>query len=97
MYKMTKREREIAYFRIFEPYGFDIKDGIAYPFNRNYSKLGKEQEFNRINSTETIYLYGDESNPYSVIELLKGSVYSILISSIIGLIMAAFFKSKSQE
>ena len=39
----------------------------------------------------------NESNPYSVIELLKGSVYSVLISSIIGLIMAAFFKSKSQE
>jgi hypothetical protein len=38
-----------------------------------------------------------ENNPYSVIQLLKGSVFSIVFSSIIGLIMAAFFKSKSQE
>lgn len=38
-----------------------------------------------------------ESNPYSTIELLKGSVYSLVFSSIFGLIMAAFFKSKSQE
>jgi len=39
----------------------------------------------------------NESNPYSVSELLKGSVYSIVFNSIFGLIMAAFFKSKSQE
>jgi hypothetical protein len=38
-----------------------------------------------------------ENNPYSVIELLKGAIFSIVFSSIIGLIMAAFFKSKSQE
>ncbi|MFV8343087.1 DUF4199 domain-containing protein [Flavobacterium sp. XS2P39] len=40
-----------------------------------------------------------ENDPYSVIELLKGSVFSIVFSSIFGLIMAAFFKSKpsSQE
>lgn len=38
-----------------------------------------------------------ENNPYSVIELVKGSVFSIVFSAIIGLIMAAFFKSKSQE
>ena len=38
-----------------------------------------------------------ENNPYSVLQLLKGSVFSIVFSSIIGLIMAAFFKSKSQE
>ncbi|MCL6462656.1 MAG: DUF4199 domain-containing protein [Flavobacterium micromati] len=38
-----------------------------------------------------------ESNPYSSIELLKGSVYSIVFSSIFGLILAAFFKSKSTQ
>jgi hypothetical protein len=38
-----------------------------------------------------------ENNPYSVVELLKGSVFSMVFSAIIGLIMAAFFKSKSQE
>jgi hypothetical protein len=38
-----------------------------------------------------------ENNPYSVVELLKGSIFSMVFSSIIGLIMAAFFKSKSQE
>nr|WP_314897261.1 DUF4199 domain-containing protein [uncultured Flavobacterium sp.] len=40
-----------------------------------------------------------ENDPYSIIELLKGSVFSIVFSSIFGLIMAAFFKSKpsSQE
>jgi hypothetical protein len=38
-----------------------------------------------------------ENNPYSVLGLIKGSLSSIVFSSIIGLIMAAFFKSKSQE
>ncbi len=40
-----------------------------------------------------------ENDPYSVVELLKGSLFSIVFSSIFGLIMAAFFKSKpsSQE
>jgi hypothetical protein len=38
-----------------------------------------------------------DSNPFSTIELLKGSVSSIVFSSIFGLLMAAFFKSKSQE
>ena len=38
-----------------------------------------------------------ENNPYSVVELLKGSVFSIVFSSIIGLIMAAFFFFFSQE
>jgi hypothetical protein len=38
-----------------------------------------------------------ESNPYSTIDLLKGSVFSLVLSSIFGLVMAAFFKSKSQE
>lgn len=38
-----------------------------------------------------------DSNPFSTIELLKGSASSIVFSSIFGLIMAAFFKSKSQE
>ena len=36
-----------------------------------------------------------ESNP--ITELIKSAVFSIVFSSIIGLIMAAFFKSKSQE
>ena len=36
-----------------------------------------------------------DSNPYSTIELLKGSLYSIVFSSIIGLFMAAFFKSNT--
>ncbi|WP_348798962.1 DUF4199 domain-containing protein [Flavobacterium adhaerens] len=40
-----------------------------------------------------------ESNPYSIIELAKGAIYSIVFSSILGLILAAFFKSNatSQE
>nr|WP_315140592.1 DUF4199 domain-containing protein [uncultured Flavobacterium sp.] len=40
-----------------------------------------------------------ENDPYSIVELLKGSIFSIVFSSIFGLIMAAFFKSKpsSQE
>jgi uncharacterized membrane protein YccC len=38
-----------------------------------------------------------ENNPYSSIELLKGSVYGIVISAIFGLILAAFFKSKSLQ
>lgn len=38
-----------------------------------------------------------ENNPYSTIGLLKGSIYSILGSAVFGLIMAAFFKSKSTQ
>lgn len=41
----------------------------------------------------------NENNPYSIIELLKGSIYSIVFNSIFGLILAAFFKGNttSQE
>jgi hypothetical protein len=35
------------------------------------------------------------SNPYSTLELLKGSVFAIVISAVFGLIFAAFFKSKT--
>ncbi|MEN2402957.1 DUF4199 domain-containing protein [Flavobacterium sp. MC2016-06] len=38
-----------------------------------------------------------QSNPYSTIELIKGSVFAIVISSIFGLIFAAFFKSKTTQ
>ncbi len=38
-----------------------------------------------------------ETNPYSTIELLKGSVFSIIFSSIFGLILAAFFKTRSSQ
>ncbi len=39
-----------------------------------------------------------ENNPYSTIELMKGAVYSIIGSSIFGLLLALIFKSKpSQE
>ena len=38
-----------------------------------------------------------ESNPYSTFELLKGSVFAIVVSAIFGLIFAAFFKSKSTQ
>ena len=38
-----------------------------------------------------------ENSPCSTVELLKGSVFSIVFSSIFGLILAAFFKSKSTQ
>ena len=40
-----------------------------------------------------------ETDQFSVVEQLKGTVFSILFSAVFGLIMAAFFKSKpsSQE
>ena len=38
-----------------------------------------------------------ETNPYSTIELLKGSIFSIIFSSIFGLILAAFFKTRSTQ
>ena len=38
-----------------------------------------------------------ESSPYSTFELLKGSVFAMVISAIFGLIFAAFFKSKSTQ
>jgi len=40
-----------------------------------------------------------ENDQFSIIELLKGSVFSIVFSALFGLILAAFFKSKpsSQE
>ncbi|OXA84893.1 DUF4199 domain-containing protein [Flavobacterium hercynium] len=37
------------------------------------------------------------TNPYSTVELLKGSVFAIVVSSIFGLIFAAFFKSKTTQ
>jgi hypothetical protein len=37
------------------------------------------------------------SNPYSTFELLKGSIFAIVVSSIFGLIFAAFFKSKTTQ
>lgn len=37
------------------------------------------------------------SSPYSTVELLKGSVFAIVISAIFGLIFAAFFKSKTTQ
>ncbi|MBC5864381.1 DUF4199 domain-containing protein [Flavobacterium sp. K77] len=38
-----------------------------------------------------------ENDPYSPIELLKGSLFSIGFSSIFGLLLAAIFKSKSTQ
>ena len=38
-----------------------------------------------------------ETNPYSTIELLKGSIFSIIFSSIFGLILAALFKTRSTQ
>jgi len=38
-----------------------------------------------------------ENNPYSTIELLKGAVFSIVGSSIFGLLLALIFKSKSTQ
>ena len=38
-----------------------------------------------------------ETNPYSTIELLKGAVFSIIFSSVFGLILAAFFKTRSTQ
>jgi hypothetical protein len=36
-----------------------------------------------------------ETDPYSIVEQLKGSIFAIFFCAILGLIMAAFFKSKS--
>jgi len=36
-----------------------------------------------------------ETDPYSIVEQLKGSIFNIFFCAILGLIMAAFFKSKS--
>ena len=38
-----------------------------------------------------------ETDPYSIVEQLKGSIFVIFFSSIFGLILAAFFKSKSTQ
>jgi len=38
-----------------------------------------------------------ENDPYSIIQLLKGSVFAILFSSLFGLLLAAIFKSKTPE
>ena len=38
-----------------------------------------------------------ENDPYSIGQLLKGSVFAILFSSLFGLILAAIFKSKTSE
>lgn len=36
-----------------------------------------------------------ETDPYSIVEQLKGSIFNIFFCALLGLIMAAFFKSKS--
>lgn len=38
-----------------------------------------------------------ETDPYSIVEQLKGSIFTIFFCAILGLIMAAFFKSKSTQ
>ncbi|MDR6846573.1 DUF4199 domain-containing protein [Flavobacterium granuli] len=38
-----------------------------------------------------------ESNPFSTLEQLKGFVFSLALYSILGLILAAFFKSKTTQ
>jgi hypothetical protein len=38
-----------------------------------------------------------ETDPYSIVEQLKGSIFTIFFCGILGLIMAAFFKSKSSS
>lgn len=45
---------------------------------------------------ETIAKMKDNS-PYSTVELLKGSVFAIIVSAVFGLIFAAFFKSKTTQ
>jgi len=66
-------------FRINKPYGFYIKGDFAFPFNRNYSNLGKEENYDfnynfvyddidyddGDNPSEIIHLYNDDTNPYS--------------------------------
>lgn len=38
-----------------------------------------------------------ETDPYSIAEQLKGSIFNIFFCAILGLIMAAFFKSKPSQ
>ncbi|RTY85896.1 DUF4199 domain-containing protein [Flavobacterium sp. RSP49] len=38
-----------------------------------------------------------ETDPYSIVEQLKGSVFVLFFCAILGLIMAAFFKSKTTQ
>ena len=38
-----------------------------------------------------------ETDPYSIVEQLKGSIFTIFFCAILGLIMAAFFKSKTTQ
>lgn len=38
-----------------------------------------------------------ETDPYSIVEQLKGSIFALFFCAILGLVMAAFFKSKSTQ
>ena len=38
-----------------------------------------------------------ETDPYSIVEQLKGSIFAVFFCAIVGLVMAAFFKSKSTQ
>ncbi|WP_158729366.1 MULTISPECIES: DUF4199 domain-containing protein [unclassified Flavobacterium] len=38
-----------------------------------------------------------ETDPYSIVEQLKGTVFLLFFSALLGLILAAFFKSKSTQ
>ena len=77
--RQRQRDQILKDFRINKPYGFYIKGDFAFPFNRNYSNLGKEESYDfnynlvydetdyddGIMPSETIFLYNDETNPYS--------------------------------
>lgn len=81
----------ILLFNVIDPGAKDTLNEIMIKYTANMmQKFGTPASV--IN--ETIAKMKDNS-PYSTLELLKGSVFAIIISAVFGLIFAAFFKSKT--
>jgi len=83
----------IVLFNVIDPGAKDTLSEIMIKYT-----VGMLQKFGTPASTinETIAKM-KITNPYSTLELIKGSVFAIVICAIFGLVFAAFFKSKSTQ
>jgi len=83
----------ILLFNVIDPSAKDTLNDILIKYN-----VEMLQKFNSPSSVinETVKKM-QENNQFSTIELIKGSVYSIIGSALFGLLMALIFKSKPTQ
>ena len=84
---------EIILFNVIDPEAKNIIQENAIEFQVNMLK-----KFNTPTSAiKEAVAKMEEQNQFDIIQLVKGSAIIIIVSSIFGLILAAIFKSKTQE